>query len=126
MARPSKKSRFLCASGDHAERRGKFFRSIKIFHNSPILCASGYHAAGEVANATLEAITRRTTLAEKMNGVENLIIDKNFQTDPLGRHLRFGVARRVDPGRHLRFGVARRVAHVSSAPESSRTRRWRP
>ena len=33
------------------ERRGKFFRSIKIFHKSPVLCASGDHVAGEAANA---------------------------------------------------------------------------
>ena len=63
------------------ERRGKFFRSIKIFHNSPILCASGDHVAGEVANAALEAITRRTTSRRKnWTIVENFYRSKKFST----------------------------------------------
>ena len=82
------KSPVLCASGDRGNGV-EIFRSIKIFHNCPVLCASGDHAAGEVANAALEAITRRTTPRRKTGQLWKILsTEKIFHAVPRGHPMR--------------------------------------
>ena len=58
----------LCASGDHANG----VENLIDFGNRSNFPRRSFFARGELANAPLEAITRRTTPRKKMNGVENL------------------------------------------------------
>ena len=71
----------LCASGDHVERRGKFFRSIKIFHNCPVFSprrsASRYRLQRRVRDLSGDVVTR---CAQNWTIVENFYRPKKFST----------------------------------------------